>query len=150
MGFKYYFGLTHEKFEVSQIFNKLPSVFGYVCVSQLYAIALTAGLSLLPQGSLAVFSYARKIYSKIQGVLIRPVAVVFFNHFSTALAEGDEVIQGLTHKAIKLTLILATVTSAIVFVAGYPGLRWLWLSPKFPDAQAVSYTHLTLPTIYSV
>jgi len=135
MGYRYRFGLSHEELQVSLIFNKLPSVFGYVCVTQLYAIALTAGLSLLPQGSIAGFSYARRIFSKISGVLIRPVSVVFFNHFSTALAQGDQAIQGLTHKAIKLTLILSTVTGAVVIVAGYPGLRWLWLSEKFPEAQ---------------
>ena len=135
IGFKYYFGLSHPEFQVSKIFRNLPAVFGYVCVTQLLAVAMTAGLSLLPQGSLAVFTYARRIFAKISGVLIRPVSVVFFNHFSSALAEGDQMIQGLTKKATKLSLILATVTFTVVVVAGYPGLRFLWLSEKFPDAQ---------------
>jgi len=145
IGYRHCFRLKHDKFEISSIFKKLPSIFGYVCVTQVYSLIIIAGLSVLPQGSLAVYNYAVRIYTRVAGILVRPVSTVFFSHFSTAVAQGDQAIHKITAKALRLMLILSTLTCAIAVVAGLPALRALWLSEKFPETQ-VFQTYLTFAT----
>ncbi len=136
-GYRYSLCFSHTEFSVWSIFRNLPSIFGYVLCTQIYSLTLTAGLSLLPQGSLAIFTYARKIISQLRSVLLRPISVVFFSHFSSALAEGDQAVNQLTHKALKLTLVVVTFSSVATVAAGNYGLRALWLSEKFPESSVV-------------
>jgi len=142
MGYRHSFRFSHESFPISEIFRKLPSVFGYVCVSQIYTLVLTGALSVLPQGMLAVYTYAGRLYARVSGILVRPVSTVFFSHFSSAAAEGDVKIQGLTIKALRLILLLSTVTCVLTITAGLPILRALWLSPVFP-ASRIWLTYIT-------
>ena len=137
IGYRHHFRLRHDKFSVTDIFKKLPSIFAYVCVTQVYELAITAGLSLLPQGSLAVYTYATRLFSRVSAILIRPVSTVFFSHFSSAVAESNAAIQEIATKALRLMLILSTLTCAGVIITGLPALRTLWLSEKFPEAQVL-------------
>ena len=135
LGYRYRPIMFHPDFSVRQIFINVPSVFGYVFMTQLYSIALTAGLSMLPQGSLAIFTYAWKISGRISSILVRPIATVFFNHFSSALANGDLAIANLTRKALSISLVFSTFACLITLTGGFAGLKALWLSPKFPEAD---------------
>jgi putative peptidoglycan lipid II flippase len=146
LGYRFTFKFSHKDFSVWSIFKNVPSIFGYVFVTQLYSIALTAGLSMLPQGTLAVFTYARRINARINGILIRPISMVFFNHFSSALSEGDAAISHLTKKALKLLLIFSTFACVVTLAGGYPGLKALWLSEKFPDSS-VFHTYLVISVL---
>ena len=137
IGYRHHFRLRHEKFSVGDIFKKLPSIFAYVCVTQVYELVITAGLSLLPQGSLAVYTYATRLYSRVSAILIRPVSTVFFSHFSSAVAQSDTAIQQIATKALRLMLILSTLTCAGAIITGLPALRALWLSEKFPEVQVL-------------
>lgn len=142
IGYRHHFQLRHDKFSVLDIFKKLPSIFAYVCVTQVYQLAITAGLSMLPQGSLAVYTYATRLYSRVSAILIRPVSTVFFSHFSSAVAQSDTAIQQIATKALRLMLILSTLTCAGAIITGLPALRALWLSEKFPETQVLQ-TYLT-------
>ena len=136
IGYRHSFHLRHDSFSILDIFKKLPTVFGYVSVSQLYVLVLTAGLSTLPQGYLAVYNYAVRLYSKVSGILVRPVSTVFFSHFSSAVAEGDARIQKqITTGALRMILLLTTVTCVLAIAVGLPALRALWLSPVFPESR---------------
>ena len=58
----------------------------------------------------------------------------------------------LTFKNLFLMLLSLAVTHLLVFSAGVPGrkVRWVWRAMLPINILPVSYTHLTLPTIYSV
>ena len=90
-----------------------------------------------------MFTYARKIGSQISGILVRPVSLVFFNHFSAALAEGDEAIKSLTRKALRITLLFTTLACVATLAGGHPGLKALWLSEKF-TAESVFKTYIVV------
>ena len=130
-GYQHRFRFSDPEVKISPLFRSLPSIFSYVFVTQLYSIALTSGLSTLPQGSLAVFSYARRIFSRINGLLVRPISVVFFNHYSADLIDRPEKTRVLIRKSLRLALLAVTFACAIVTASGYPGLKMLWLSEQF-------------------
>ena len=133
MGYRHRFRLQHDGFKISDVFKKTPTILGYVGLNQLYVLVLTAGLSTLPQGMLAVYNYAMRLYSRVSGILVRPVSTVFFSHFSSAVAEEDAGIQKITVNALRLILLLTTATCVLAITAGLPALRALWLSPVFPE-----------------
>ncbi|MDA8964589.1 hypothetical protein N9H09_00245 [bacterium] len=143
IGYRHSFIFTHSFFSVSTIFKKLPHVFGYVGMTQLYSVMLTAGLSVLPSGSLAIFTYARKISSRINGLLNRPVSLVFFNQYSEAISQGSATIRKLVKEALRISLVFVTLAIVIVFTAGYPGFCAIWLGNEFP-LTAVSHTYLAV------
>ena len=143
LGYRHYFQLRHDSFSIFSIFKKLPTVFAYVCATQIYSLVVTAGLSTLPQGYLAVYSYASRLYAKISGILVRPVSTVFFSHFSSAVAERNLGAQKkATQGALRLILLLTTATCVLAITVGLPALRALWLSPVFPE-RLIWLTYVT-------
>ena len=143
MGYRYRLQFSHPDFRILDIFRNAPSVFGYVGLAQLFSVVFTASLSLLPQGSLAIFTYAQKVTSRINGVILRPASIVFFNHFSMALAEGSQSVATLTDKALRIVLLSTTFACVGALTSGFPGLKALWLSEKFPE-PAVWTTYLII------
>lgn len=144
MGYRYSLIFSHADFSILQIFRNLPSIFGYVFFTQIYTIAITAGLSMLPQGSLAIFNYARKVSTRINAIMLRPISVVFFNHFSSALAEGDKSTKQLTNKALKIALLSSTFLLIAFISGGFEGLKALWLSDKFSESSVFQTYVLTI------
>ena len=54
-------------------------------------------------------------------------------------------------KATKTPLLIAAIATAVTLTAFVPAnAKAYWVSGSDNSVQAVSYTHLTLPTIYSV
>ena len=143
LGYRHSFRLSDSEFSVRDIFKNTPSITSYVGITQIYSIALTAGLSTLPQGSLAVFSYAKRIFVRINGTLMRPIQIVFFNHYSSALAAGDAAVSKLARRALAITLFAAGMAAIAVLSSAYPGMRAIWLSEKYPD-EAIFQTYLII------
>jgi len=131
MGYRHRLVLRQDGFSVRALFAQLLFTLGYVGATQLYAFALNAGLSLLPQGMYAVFNYVQQLYAKTQTVLLRPVTVVFFTHVSSALAKGVENVRELAQTALARSLMIWSVIMAAIVVAGRPTLSGLWGASRF-------------------
>ena len=71
-----------ENFDLKRFYKILFSTSGYVGATQLYSIVLTAMGSLLPEGSLSIFNYVRKLGEKAKNILIAPIITVFFSKFA--------------------------------------------------------------------
>lgn len=140
-GYRYSPRFSHHEFSILHIFKNIPAIFGYVSCTQIYSIAITAGLSALPQGTLAVYTYAQKISSRINGVLMTPLSVVFFNHFSSALASGGESVKKLTDQALKIAIVVSTFALVATLSGGFPGLKAIWLSDIFSETS-VFHTYI--------
>ncbi|QDT59164.1 MurJ-like flippase [Stieleria bergensis] len=130
-GYRHSFVFWDSTISFRQLLRSLPSISSYVIVTQLYSIALTSGLSTLPQGSLAIFTYARRIFSRLNSLISRPVSVVFFNHYSAAVAKDSQRTLQLTREALRVFLVAACFMLLAWLAAGYPGLKFLWLSERF-------------------
>jgi len=134
-GIRYHFCLRKEGFSAWVVFRKTFATLGYVGATQVYAFALDAGLSMLPQGTFAAFRYARLLYAKTSSVLLRPVSIVFFTHFSEALARGAKGLRGLAQAALAGSLAISTLVIAAMWVASRPLLGGLWGPERFGVEQ---------------
>jgi len=140
-GCQYSLILQDKNRHVIKVFKKIPDILFYVSTTQWFLLTLNAGMTILPQGSLAIFTYAQRISSKIDGLLLRPVSLVFFNHFSEARSNGSSEVRSLTQTALGCSNFAAISIVVIVLCAGFPGMCTLWLSNKYPE-QAVFSTYI--------
>lgn len=146
LGYRHKLGFATAEFSPWTVFCKVPFTFIHISASQFFAFALTAALSSLPEGSYAVYNYAKQLSSKLQGLILRPIGILFFSRFSQALAEGrSQVIEYASHA---LALSVASIAICVVPVAcgGDYLLMAIWGGDNFSVAQ-IKETHLILVSL---
>ena len=127
----HYFQLTDQRVSVFPIVKKIWSTLPYVGATQIWAIVFNAGLSTLPGGTLAIFTYSRTLATKLSSVFLRPMSLVFFTHFSEEYSKKRESLNTITSKALEY-IPLIIVPSIIIFIlAGEYILGFLWYGDKF-------------------
>ncbi|MGA2070539.1 MAG: lipid II flippase MurJ [Sedimentisphaerales bacterium] len=131
MGYRYSFVFSGREFSAWSIFRKMAVTFLYVGSTQIYQFGFNAGVSLLPQGTYAVFKYVQQLYEKTMVVLAVPISTVFFTHFSEALAKGSLKVKLLAQRALTLCLGVSVLTITAVMAAGEPLLNALWGGKHF-------------------
>jgi putative peptidoglycan lipid II flippase len=125
-----------------RLFGKLAGTLPYVLLTQVYLFVLDAGLSRLAQGSFAVFRYASMIWSRSQGVFLRPVSSTFFTEFSESNARETGRGQGLTDQALARVLAVSALVATAVLAGAGPVLGSLWEGERFPAEQIRSLVFL--------
>lgn len=141
--FKFRITFRTEGFELNEVLNKVSFTFMYVLSTQFWIFSFNAALSFLPQGYFAIFKYASLIYTKLYGLVLRPVSVVFFTQFSTLYQQGSSKLRELIHQANRLTFLLSISASALIISSSKPILNVLWKSGKF-EADYIDTTFFTL------
>jgi putative peptidoglycan lipid II flippase len=119
----------------AELFRPLLGTLPYVLCTQVFLFAVDAAVSLLSQGSYAVFRYATLIWARTQGVFLRPVIVPFFTEFSDAVARRDEARAAVITLALSRTIAVATVVAAVVVTGGERVLAGMWAGDRFPREQ---------------
>ncbi len=143
-GYRYRPILKTDLFEVSMIFKKLGSTSLYSVCAQVSAIAMTSMLSNLPQGVLGAYNYALRMFSKIGSVILRPISIVFFAHFSEAFAKGSEKLSDLSRNALDKSLALIMLTFITAFSSGEYLLKGVLVNANFPSEMvALTFTFIT-------
>jgi putative peptidoglycan lipid II flippase len=135
LGYRHQWRLKTTSFSPREVFGKLFTTSGHMLTAQLFGAALSAGLSLLPQGSYAVFNYVRRIEVKIAGVFLRPVSTVFFTYFVEALQYNISKVRQLAKSALSKTILFSIFAMAALSVSALPLLKGLWGSRQFPPGQ---------------
>lgn len=141
-----HFVLTTEYFDPRQVLVKVPLSLQHVASAQLFAMAMSYGLSQLPEGSYAAYSYAKRIHSKFGGLALNPVGVVFFNHLSESLSRGGALLQSYAKHAFLIMIVIVSVISAVIFSSGDIFLWILWGGENYPESQ-VHETWLVLAVL---
>lgn len=148
-GNKYYFILKSPQFTILHLLNRIWSTYPYIITTQIWNIILNAGLSTLPQGTLAIYTYIRTLLMRLQGVFMRPLSIVFFTHYSERHSRGDLTLKSLTNKALGYyMLVLFPILLAIVF-AGESGLGFIWGTKNF-TVDDVNFAHKLLMALFSL
>ncbi|MEM8943669.1 MAG: lipid II flippase MurJ [Planctomycetota bacterium] len=142
-GGEYKFVLSTSAFQPRTVLCKIPLSLTHVFAAQFFTFALTAGLSLLPEGSYAAFSYAQRLRAKFQGLVLQPVGIVFFNHFSESLSQGATKVRSFAEHALGLTLAVTAFSLAPIVASGDLLLAGLWGGPDFPP-ERIAQTHYVL------
>ena len=135
LGYRHRLLLRHPGCPMVPLLRQLATTLGYVLSTQFYSFTLNAGLSLLPQGAYATFNYVQRLYSKTNGILLRPVSVVFFTHFSEALAAGSDKVRALLQTALSRNLTMSALALVGTCVAAPGAVRALWGGRQFQAEQ---------------
>lgn len=130
-GNKYYLQLHIQNIKVIPHIKSILSTLPYIGATQFASIVFNAGLSTLPQGSLAVFNYSLNFFSRLRGIFLRPIATVFFTHFSIEIAADKTSYRALINRALELIQTILFPALIIVMLAGKSGLMFLWYSERF-------------------
>ncbi len=141
--FRYRFRLKTPGFDLKEVLGKMSFTFVYVLSTQFWSFGFNAALSFLPPGYFAVFKYATLIYSKLNGLVLRPVTIVFFTQFSTLLQQGSPKLKALVQQANRLTFLLAITAGAFMIGSSKPLLNVLWKNGKF-EGSYIDTTFYTL------
>jgi putative peptidoglycan lipid II flippase len=118
LGYRHHWAFKSEEFNHKQLLGQSAHTLGYTAATQIYFIVLGAALSLLPQGSYAIFRYAEQLHSKIYTVMIRPVSIVFFTAVSEDQAAAGEKSRDLTRSALNQGLAIFALAVAGFSVGG--------------------------------
>ena len=135
MGYHHAWRLSTPGLSMRALLAPLASTFVYVGATQIWAGAFTAGLSMLPQGTLAVLRYVQLFAVKAQTVFMRPVSVVFFTDISRILAGQPGDVRGTSRLALGRAFAIWTILMTAVIAAGRPGLEVLLGWKHFPEHQ---------------
>lgn len=146
---KYYAVISDNSGNLKSVIWKLPEVLSYVFSTQLYSIALNAGLTLLPEGTLAIVNYGIRVSSKISSLLMRPISVVFFNNFSAAYSQGSASVGSLVRNALDIGLFTSATAVVIITAIGFPSLCTIWLSNEF-SSDMIFRTYVIACTLTTV
>lgn len=130
------------KFLISGFYSSLH----YSGAVQLRAIALNAALTMLPQGYYAIFQYCNRLVSRSSSLILRPISVVFFSHFSSAWATGAENLESLIRKTYDQALLIVVPVVLLSIVAGRDALALIWGGETF-DMEAINIAGLLLPCL---
>lgn len=129
------FRLSTEQFRPRTVLVKLPLTFTHILSAQFFAFAFTANLSMLPEGSLAVYNYAQRLRGKFQGLVLQPIGIVFFNHLSQSLSRAATNVRKYAEQALSLTLAMTSFCFVPIAAGGDLLLAGLWQSEAFPPAR---------------
>ena len=132
MGNRHYLKFKSDNNQLLPILKRLWSTIPYIFGTQLWLVIFNAGLTTLPQGTLAVFTYVRNIAAKIEAVLLRPISIVFFNNFSDSHASQSRNLDKLIDKSTELILLIGVPIVTISLTYGHQILSVLWLNDNYP------------------
>jgi putative peptidoglycan lipid II flippase len=124
------------------MFGKLGATLPYVALTQVFAFAFDAALSHLPQGSFAVFRYATMIWSRTQGIFLRPLSIPFFTSFSESAARRLPATVSLIENALARVLAVTAIVTTAVLAGAERVLTALWGGENFPPAQIATLVWL--------
>lgn len=144
LGYKHRAALRHPGMPLLGIFSKLGMTLIYAGCTQVYSMTLSAGLSFLPQGTYATFTYVTRLYSRVNGILLRPVSTVFFSHFSEALGEGSSALARLVRSAMERSLSIGFVMLSASVASAHGIIAFLWGGRLFAGGQLDLAAHLLI------
>ena len=142
-GYRYRFLLATEDFKPKAVLAKVPYAFSHIIFSQFFSFALTRAFSHLDAGPFAIYGYAKRLQVRFQGVLLKPVGVLFFNRFSQELAEGAERVRSLAVHTLALSVALVAISLAVIAPTGDLLLMAVWGGKNF-SAEQIDVCHAVL------
>lgn len=134
-GFRHRLRLNTEIVNIWHILGRVMKTLPYVGATQLYAFAFDAALSMLPQGTFAIFKYILQIQSRAQTLLLRPISIVFFTQFSDAFARASADLRRLAQKALAHSLFFMVPLITAITAASYPLVETLLGQKGFSNEQ---------------
>lgn len=141
--FQYHFVLNSKYYKISSVAKQMIHTYTYTAATQIYGLVLTASLSILPAGNLAIYNYVRKLFDRVSSVLLRPVSIVAFTQFSEQISQNITALKSTINDAHNLNFKISILCFSLAIVAGFPALIFLWHNEKF-DLESVQFAYQLL------
>lgn len=129
------------------IVKNMMFTYPYIISTQLYTIIFNSALTMLPQGTLAVFNHSRNLIMRIEGVLLRPVSVVFFTQYAEKTTRRDNSTRKIVKKTTELLMSVLFPGFLIIIVSGDQFLATIWLNEEF-TMEAVSKAKMFIAIMF--
>jgi len=145
-GYRHRFLLRSEEFSPLAVITRIPFSFLHIIANQFASIAITASFSHLEAGPYATYGYAMRIHSKIQGTILQPIGVIFFNHLSDARAAANRQIRKYADEALSIAIALSAFFSVAVISSSDLLLTGL-LGGKSFSVEQINQCHLVMSVL---
>jgi len=124
--FNYRFSFVSSWFHPFDLFKKSSAAYLRNGSRELFLFTLTASVSFLPPGILAIYKYTESIFLKISTLVLQPIQTVFFTKFAGDHAKKTD--QGILSIRKSLDYCFLYATIVIVFCASFGKeiLQLLW------------------------
>lgn len=144
-GYRHALRWSHPDFAFGEVMRQVGSTYLYFGGTQVYKFALSAAVSILPQGIYAVYNYVQTLNGKLQGTILRPVGVVFLTDASESVAKGGGRIQpGVVRAALLRATAMVSLVVALFAGGGRYALDVIWGHGKFSETDLELAFVLTL------
>jgi len=146
LGYRHYWTLKNSSIDWRVVKKQIGASYIYIVLNQIFQVVLMSGISQLPQGAYAVFSYVKQIYNKCSGVLLRPVSVVLFSKASQIAVEGGKQadLKPYVDRALGIFLVFSVPVITLIFMYGSNLLSALLGEKGFDEFQMQMGTELMM------
>jgi len=135
IGFRYTGKLAADGFDHGAVFRQAAVTIWYVLATQVWVFALNAALSLLSESVFALYKHAEAIYRRTNGLLMRPISVVYFTEFAQIAPRSRDAVWDSCAEAVHQTLALAALVLVGIAISSRPLLSILWGSESFTPQE---------------
>jgi len=135
LGYRHRLVLSSEVMSPFAVLGNIAYTSVYVGATQLYTVILTAALSHLPEGTLAVFRYVDPLFDRFRGVFVRPVLTVFYTDIAATVRRGTDTVRSLGQQALGRGLAVVALGNVIMLSAGQYLLAALWGIDRFGNDE---------------
>ena len=134
IGFRFKLIYSMPEFDHNTFFKIMRSTFMYVGATQVYSVVLTASISFLPVGSLAIFKYVENLGNRIKSVFLQPFITIFFTTYSSQISNKSS-LKALFVRTLKnLTSVNVIILSGSLLL-GKIIIDFLWGGDKFSQKE---------------
>ena len=147
LGFGYRLGLHSKHFQGGVFFKEGSVAYWRNGSRELFLFALTASLSYLPEGILAIYKYIQAIFQKVAALVMRPMQMVFFTRMAEGYARQSTGQKSLLRQALNFCFLYALVVVVYSYSFGEDILQILWSEHYQNRYKNIAYAFLVLQMI---
>ncbi|MDB4492504.1 hypothetical protein N9200_00655 [Akkermansiaceae bacterium] len=127
-------------FEFRDIYSNLRLTTLYTLATQSFLFAFDAALSNLQSGKFAIFHYYKKLFTLTQGMLMKPINIIFFNQFSNDFSNGKNT-RKLKEDSLDLSLFFFSIVAVfgVIFLTDFLSIAFRDSNLKPKDISTLSY-----------
>lgn len=126
LDFKYSLAWKVKGFNFTGFFKVLGTTTLYVGSTQVFNVVLTAMASFLPSGTLSIFKYVQQLSTKASGLVMGPIATIYFSKFSIFVSQGKQNLSEYLKKPIFWISIIMVIFLCGGILLGKEALQILW------------------------
>lgn len=124
--YKHIFKLKSEEFGIRSISKGFTITSAYAVAVQVMTVCLTNSISKLPENIFPIYKYIETIYTKIAGVVLRPLGLSFYTNINNLVADSSLNIKESIRQNLNFSFLIGTAVLGISLLTAAPLISILW------------------------